>query len=378
MNRIAHVISGLDTGGAEAMLAKLVGGMDRRRFSNTVISLTDRGQLGEQIESMGITVLTLGTRRGRPDVSALPRLIGLLKTLKPDIVQSWLYHADFLSTVAVKLSGLPILIWNVRCSDMDLTRYSFFTRWVRRILARWSTTPSALVVNSVAGRLQHERLGYHPRRWAIIPNGFDTERFRPDLGTRFSIRSEWHVSDDTVVIALVARVDPMKDHPTFLDAAQHVVMARRNVCFVLVGKDTQKLASAIAGKGLEHHFLVLGYRNDVERLFPAMDILCLSSAFGEGFPNVLGEAMASGVPCVSTDVGDARIIIGDTGCVVPARDSVSLARAVIDLIDRGPLNRAKLGVRARARIETEYSISKIVDQYSAFYTEISSCPSSVL
>ena len=370
MIRIVHVISDLDTGGAEMMLTKLVGAMDRARLSNTVISLTDRGQLGEQIESSGVAVHTLGMKRGRPDIFALPRLIRLFKTLEPTIVQSWLYHADLLSTVAVKFSGSPILVWNVRCSDMDLKRYPPLTRWVQRVLAWWSATPAAVIVNSEAGKQEHERLGYRPRRWDVIPNGFDTQRFHPDSSVRVSFRKEWHVPEDTVIVALVARVDPMKDHDTFLNAAQEVSKARQNVCFLLVGKDTQTLAPAVAAKGLTDQVRLLGYRSDIECLLPGVDVVCLSS-IGEGFPNVLGEAMACGIPCVSTDVGDARSIIGDTGLVVPVRDPASLAHAIIDLIDRGPAAREHLGRAARARIETEYSLARIVDRYTALYSDLS-------
>ncbi len=354
------------------MLAKLVGAMDRDRFSNTVVSLTDRGQLGEQIESSGAAVHTLGMKRGRPDIFALPRLIRLLNTLNPTIVQSWLYHADLLSTLAVKFSGLPILVWNVRCSDMDLKRYPPLTRWVQRVLAQWSATPAAVIVNSEAGKQQHERLGYRPRRWEVIPNGFDTQRFRPNSSVRLSLRKEWHIPDDAVIVALVARVDPMKDHATFLDAAQEVSKTRQNARFLLVGKDTETLAPAVAAKGLTDLVRVLGYRSDIECLLPGVDVVCLSSAFGEGFPNVLGEAMACGIPCVSTDVGDARSIIGDTGLVVPARAPASLAHAIIDLIDRGPAAREHLGRAARARIETEYSLARIVDRYTALYSELNS------
>lgn len=376
MIRIVHVISSLDTGGAEVMLAKLVGAMDRRRFSNTVISLTDRGQLGGQIESFGVAVHPLGMKRGRPDIFALPRLIRLFNSLNPTIVQSWLYHADLLSALAVKFSSSPILVWNVRCSDMDLNRYRPLTRWVQRVLAWWSVTPAAVVVNSEAGKQQHERLGYRPRRWDVIPNGFDTQRFRPDTSLRLPFRQEWKVPQDAVIVALVARVDPMKDHATFLAAAQEVARARHDVYFLLVGKDTQALAPAVAAKGLTDQVRLLGYRSDIECLLPGVDVACLSSAFGEGFPNVLGEAMACGIPCVSTDVGDARSIVADTGLVVPARDPTSLAHAIIGLIDRGPAEREHLGRAARTRIETKYSLARIVDRYTALYSDLSSNDSS--
>ena len=373
MIRLAHIVSDLDVGGAEVMLAKLVGGMDRARFSNTVISLTDEGQLGERIASSGVAVHTLGMKRGRPDIRALPRLIRLLKGIQPTIVQSWLYHADFLSTLAVKLAGSPILIWNVRCSDMDLTRYSPLTRWVQWTLAKSSRVPVAVVVNSEAGKQQHEQVGYRPRRWVVIPNGFDIEQFRPDPRARLTLRSEWQIPESAVIVALVARVDPMKDHATFLKAAQLVAQARQDVYFVLAGKDTMTLASAVADKALASQTRLLGYCSRMECVLPGVDLMCLSSAFGEGFPNVLGEAMACGIPCIATDVGDARSIIGETGTVVPPRDPARLASAIIDMAGRGLAERQQLGRRARERIEDVYSLPKIIDRYMALYSEVATC-----
>lgn len=371
MIRIVHVISDLDTGGAEAMLAKLVQGMDRARFTNTVISLTNRGQLAEQIESLGVAVHTLGMRRGWPDLSALPRLIRLLRTLKPTLVQSWLYHADLLSLLAVKWLGHPLLLWNLRCSDMDLTKYRPLTRWVQRVLAWWSAAPAVIVVNSEAGKQAHERLGYHPRRWEAIPNGFDLDQFRPDVKLRGMRRQEWRVPDDAVVIALVARVDAMKDHATFLEGACQITQARHRAYFMLIGKDTELLAGTVVTMGLTERVHLLGYRRDVSSLLPGMDIVCLSSAFGEGFPNVLGEAMACGIPCVSTDVGDARSIIANTGLVVPPRSPSSLANALIELIDRGPAVRAELGRSARQRVASEYSLQHIIVRYEKLYLDLS-------
>ena len=370
MIQVVHVISDLDAGGAEVMLAKLVGRMDRNKFSNSVVSLTDCGPVGKQIESLGVAVHTLGMKRGQPGVGAVFRLIRLLRTLKPAIVQSWLYHADILSTVTARFSRSPILIWNVRCSDMDLNKYPPLTRLVQRVLAWWSAVPAAVIVNSEAGKRQHERLGYQPRRWDVIPNGFDTQRFRPDSSLRLVCRKEWQVADDAVVVALVARVDPMKDHATFLKAAQQIVRARDNAYFILVGRGTETLSSDVAAKGLRGRVRLLGYRDDVEHLLPGADVACLSSAFGEGFPNVLGEAMACGIPCVSTDVGDARKIIGATGRIVPVCDPTGLANAVIDLIDRGRAERESLGSAARERIEAEYSLSAVVDRYCALYSEL--------
>jgi glycosyltransferase involved in cell wall biosynthesis len=370
MIRLVHVISDLDAGGAEVMLAKLVGAMDRSRFENVVVSLTDRGDVGGAIEAAGIPVLGLGMRRGGAALGALPRLIGMLRASRPALVQSWLYHADLAALLATRLAGRPPIVWNVRCSDMDLRRYARRTRFIVAALARCSRVPAAVVVNSRSGQAQHERLGYRPRRWVLIPNGFDLERFRPEPTAGPKLRGELGLPDDAVVIALVARVDPMKDHEGFLAAARRVTAARASARFVLVGRGTEALAPRIDALGLRETVLTLGYRDDTDRLLPGADVACLSSTWGEGFPNVLGEAMACGVPCVTTDVGDAGAIVGDTGLVVPPGDPDALARALTALIDRGPAARAALGGAARARVAARYALPAIVLQYQALYTSL--------
>ena len=370
MIRILHVISDLDAGGAEVMLAKVVAGMDRARFASCVVSLTDQGQLGESIRSSGVPVHCLNMRRGWPDPRALPRLVRLLKTFQPTLVQCWLYHADLLSMIAARMAGSMPLVWNIRCSDMELEHYRPQTRLVRRVLSLCSGVPLAVVVNSLSGQRQHQRLGYRPRRWEVIPNGFDMDRFRPDRSIGPKLREELGLAEDTVLLALVARVDPMKDHTTFLAAARQVATARANAHFLLAGKDTQTLAPRVAELGLAGRMHLLGLRRDIEKIIPGVDIACLSSAFGEGFPNVLGEAMAAGIPCITTDVGDARAIIAHTGAVVPPRDPQALAKAMIDFIDRGAKFRHDLGQAARVRIETEFSLSNIIALYETLYESL--------
>jgi glycosyltransferase involved in cell wall biosynthesis len=253
---------------------------------------------------------------------------------------------------------------------MDFRHYPRQTRWIVKVLAICSRMPDAVVVNSHAGQRLHERVGYKPRRWEIIPNGFDLARFRPDPAARQRLRRELGLPSDTVVVAQVARVDPMKNQATFLKAAGMVLGKRRDVHVVLIGKDTRTLASSVAEQGWTERVHLLGLRTDVDRLLPGADLFCLSSAFGEGFPNVLGEAMACGVPCVTTDVGDARLLVGETGIVVPLRDPAALAGAMLDLIDRGPAGRAVLGQAARARIEKEYALPGIIERYQALYEDL--------
>lgn len=367
---VVHVITDLMTGGAEMALARLIGGMDQRRFRSSVVSLTGKDELGADIEAMGVPVHALGMRRGRTSLPALLRLARLLRELRPALLQTWLYHADLAGTIAAWLAGVSPVVWNLRCSDMDLAHYSPVTRWTVRALALGSRMPAAVVVNSDAGRTLHQRAGYKPRRWEVIANGFDLERFRPDREARRRLTRDLGIDEDAVLVANVARVDPMKDHAGLLEAAARVAAERREAHFLLIGAGTAALAPAVSARGLHGRVHLLGPRRDVERILPGVDMLCLSS-LSEGFPNALGEAMACGVPCVTTDAGDCRQIVGDTGLVVPRRDPAALAGAVLALIDRGRQARAEMGLAARARIAASYSSSATVDKYQQLYGELS-------
>jgi glycosyltransferase involved in cell wall biosynthesis len=368
--RVVHIITGLGRGGAEGSLTGVVARLDPARFHNTVVSLTDEGAFGARIRAAGIEVHSLGLRRGLVDPRGLVRLAMLLRALNPDLVQTWMYHADLLGLLASGLAGRPPVVWNVRCSNMEFRRYSRLTRMVVWTLARLSLWPAAVVVNSRAGQFVHESLGYRPRRWAPIPNGFDAEKLRPDAEAPARLRASLKIARDTVVIGHVARVDPMKDHAGFLEAAVRVAVVRPLAHFVLVGTGTQALAPLANRLGLEARIHLLGERDDIAGLMPGFDVLCLSSAFGEGFPNVLGEALACGVPCVTTDVGDAAAIVQDCGRVVRPSDPSALAAALLDLIDLGAGARAELGRAGRQRILEIYSMSSVVGSYERLYKDL--------
>ncbi len=300
--KILHLITGLERGGAETMLAKLVRQMAPDRFESVVVSLGVEGSVGRELRQAGIAVHALDMRRSLPSLAAFLRLLRIIRRERPALLQTWLYHADLVGLLAAALTpGLPLL-WNLRCSDMELANYSRRTAWVRGILARCSHRPTAVIVNSAAGQRVHAALGYRPRRWELIPNGFDTARFRPDAAARADWRRRLGIGEGETLIGMVARVDPMKDHATFLAAAARLAAARGDVRFALVGRGTEALRpeAPLAGR-----LQALGEQSDVAAILPAFDLLVLSSAFGEGFPNVIGEAMASGVCCIASDVGDA-------------------------------------------------------------------------
>jgi len=372
--KIVHLITDLDTGGAEVMLAKLLANMDSEQFANAVISLTDHGTLGEQVVELGVPVFVLGMRHGLPDPRGIGRLVKLLRQEKPDILQTWLYHADLLGTIGAWLARVPALCWNIRCSDMDMRHYSRLSRVVLRILTWLSRRPDAVIVNSQTGKQLHEDLGYSPRRWETIPNGFDLERLHPDPAVHESLREELALPPQTVLIGVVARYDPMKDHQMFLHAARKLTAEWDDVHFVLAGRDVERLAGLVDELELDARVHLLGERSDIPRIMAALDILSMSSAFGEGFPSVVGEAMACGVPCVVTDVGDAANIVGETGSVVPPRDPDKMAGAWQQLLSMPAEKRKALGQLARGRIEELFSIQSITQRYESLYRGIGSKP----
>ena len=375
--QVMHVVTSLNVGGAETVLARLVAGDAAGAVSHGVVSLKPGGALRARLESDGISVRDLGVERNRDTPGGLARLAAAIRDARPAVVHSWLYHADLLATLALALSGrrrATRLVWGVRCSDMDMRRYARGSRLVLTLLPRLSSRVDLVLCNSEAGRAVHERLGYRPARWRVVPNGVDVERFRPRPDERAAIRAELGLNDEQFVVGMCARVDPMKDHATFVKAAAAFAGTAPEARFVLIGGGTDEPGSAlermIAAAGLSGRFVRLGLREDIPLLHAALDVATLSSAFGEGFPNVLAEAMACGVPCAATDVGDSAAIVGSTGFVVPPRDPEALAAAWAELRSEGRDARAARGAEARRRIAERYGLAAMIDAYRTLYGEL--------
>jgi len=375
---VAHVIVGLGTGGAELMLLKLLRYTDRATFTPAVYSLRPIGDsIPRAMDSLGITVTSLGMRRELPDPTAIVRLATLLRSTQPDLVQTWMYHADFVGGIAAKLASrsLPV-VWNLRATNPQAAFIRPRTRYIARMCARMSGwLPEQIICCSNEARRVHSSLGYRESKIHVIPNGFDVEVFRPDWEARSAVRAELGIPDTTWVIGMVARFDPHKDHRTFINAAAMLLARHKDVRFVLCGPlvsaENRELREWIDAAGLGANCHLLGVRHDVARVTAALDIATLSSA-EEGFPNVLGEAMACGVPCVATDVGDSAYLIGDTGRIVPRQNPEALAGAWYDCIAMGRPRLQALGQRARRRIEEEFSIETVARAYEDVYRFIAS------
>jgi len=373
--KVVHVISGLGQGGAETMLYKLLGALDRQCFETQVISLLDYGVLGPRIQALGISVFALGMRPGIPDPRGILKLARLLRLLKPDLVQTWMYHADLAGGIAARLAGTPRLVWNIRQSDLDPRRAKRSTRAAVRAaawLSRW--LPDHILCCSERARDIHAALGYRTDRLEVIPNGFDLHAFRPDAHARAMLRAELSVAPSTPLIGLVARFDPQKDHAGFLQAAAALAEQNPQCAFLLCGTgvtwDNPALAGPIRAAGIAGQCHLLGPRGDMPAINAALDIGVCASAYGEGFPNSVGEAMACGVPCVVTDVGDSATIVGDTGHVVPPRDPSALTVALAELLRLDPATRQALGTAAQRRIAQHYALERIAERYTDCYLRL--------
>lgn len=369
--RILHLITGLSTGGAEMMLYKLLSATDRIRFKPVVISLTDIGPVGEKIQAMGVPVHALGMSRGVPNPAGIFTLARWLWQAKPDLIQTWMYHADLVGGLAARFAGNIPVVWGIHHSNLDSEGNKRTTIWTVKTCARFSHWLSVKIVCcSEASRRVHTPLGYDPDRMVVIPNGFDLNLFKPDLEGGDLVRQELGIHKDTILVGMAGRFDPQKDHLNFIKAAVLLQKDIPDVEFLLCGDDitweNQKLSKWIDGTGLSKYFHLLGRRNDIPGIMTALNIGS-SSSYGEGFSNVVGEAMACGTPCVVTDVGDSALIVGDTGIVVPPKDPDAMSLAWKKLIKIGKDKRQKLGHDARLRIRENCSLPAVVKRYEELY-----------
>ena len=353
------------------MLYKLLSRMNSDEFDSEVISLTDAGPVADKIRMLGVPVHALGMKRGKPSPVALIKLSLLLRQTKPDLVQTWLYHSDLIGGLAAKLAGSDKIFWSIRQSNIDADSNKRSTIWIARACAKLSSwLPDKIICCSHAALESHVALGYSIEKILVIPNGFDLDAFQPDQDARKSVRKELGLDEKTCLVGLVARFDPQKDHQNFIQAAGLIRKNDTSTHFMLCGDgindENVQLTQWIKQAGLEECFHLLGIRNDVPRLVAALNV-AVSSSLGEGFPNVVGEAMACAVPCVVTDVGDSALIVGDAGSVVTAKDPEALAAAINELLQASPEFREGLGKKARLRVKNNYSLESVVKKYEAVF-----------
>lgn len=369
--RVVHVIAGLGDGGAEMVLARLVGA--DRGHEHVVVSLTDEGRHGPTLRAAGVAVHALGQRRGRFSPAAWLRLVRLLRALRPDVVQTWMYHADLLGGTAARAAGVRAVVWGVHSVGVD----SPSTRLVVRLCALLSRlVPRRIVCVSQEGARLHGRLGYARDRLVVIPNGYDTAALAPDPAAREALRREWGCGPRTAVLGLLARWNVLKDHATLLAAFAGLAAPEGVDCRLVLaggGMDggNSELADLISRHGLTGRVALLGPRTDAAAVMSALDVHVLSSRV-EAFPNVVAEAMCCGTPCVVTDVGDAALIVGRTGWVAPPGDPAALAAAMREaLAERADADAwSRRRQAARERIVANFGLSTVVESYARLWSEV--------
>lgn len=365
--RVAHVVVSLGVGGAETMLVGTALASRARGDQPIVVCLSERGPLAQPLERAGIRVHDLGARSALGAVYVPWRLARLLRAERIDLVQTWMYHADLLGGLAGRMAHRPV-VWGIQSGRMTGAKRT--TAALRRVCALVSRRlPAAIICCGNSARQAHLDLGY-PTEMAVVPNACDTEAFRPDPDARASVREELGLTDADRVVGMVARVDPLKDHATLLEAMGRVARDRTDAHLVLVGAGTdranQLLVSQAGAAGLAGRSHLLGQRSDVARLVNGLDVFVLSSR-SEGLPLVLAEAMAAGVPCVTTDVGDCAAVVGETGRVVAVGDAHAMATAIGELLDAPAHEVDERRAAARRRAVDRYSLDAAVQEYRAIW-----------
>ena len=372
--KVIHIITGLSVGGTEIMLSKILGKTNRNTFNPIVISLRGEGLIYKNIQSLGIQVVNLGMGTGIKSFLRFIELIKYLKNESPDIIQTWMYHADLLGGLCGRMVGIRRILWNIRNTRLGL-KYNRLTTLIIvklcALLSHW--IPIKIISCSQAARDVHVKMGYARDRFVIIPNGVDSSIFRPNARARDDIRKELSINPHTPLVGLIARYAPIKDHQTFFKAAGMLSRINPDVHFLLCGEGMTGENKEVVAKINEYDIVkqvhLLGTRRDVAAITSALDI-AVSSSVGEAFPNVVAEAMSCGVPCVATNVGDSALIIGDTGIIVPSANPRHLADAILELLKLPREERRKMGERARQRIQDNFEISKTVTAYENLYQEI--------
>lgn len=361
---IFFLIRGLTHGGAQRQLTELVKGMDTTRHQVTVATFYDGGALRSEIENIkGVRVVSLG-KKGRWDL--LPfvwRLRRVVREAKPDILHGYMGNANELCSLMAWLCG-GRAVWGLRMSDRDDSRYDWLSKWSWRTGAWFSKSAAVIIANSHSGKRDYIARGYCGDHMIVVHNGIDIGRFRPDPAVGREMRREWKIADDQRLVGLVGRLDPQKDHPNFLRAAALVSKQRPNVRFICIGNGTDEYRDelkALADKlGLKERVIFTPASNNVLGVYNALDLATLPSANGEGFANVVGEAMSCGIPVVVTDAGDSALIVQEKEQIVPIRQPEALAAAWLRVLDLPPDERARLGARQRARIEESFQVRHLV------------------
>jgi glycosyltransferase involved in cell wall biosynthesis len=362
--KVVFLVRDLNYGGAQRQLVTLVKNIDKELFDVTLLYFYVGGLLLQDLQNTDCRVVCL-EKTGRWDILGFFfRLLDQLKISQPDILHGYLGESNIVSILVKPFFPSTQIIWGIRASNMPIDQYGLVGRTLAQLEIFLSAFTDLIIVNSHCGRDHCLSQGYAAAKMVVISNGIDTEKFQPDLLTGAKVRAEWGVAETTTLVGLVGRLDPMKDHPTFLTAAAQLASTRQDLQFVCVGVGSAEYAAELVqlaqDLGIADRVIWAGGRSDMSAVFNALNLVCSASAYGEGFPNIIGEAMACGVPCVVTDVGDSAWIVGDLGSVVPPQNAealkIALAKSIEQSIQFDRANSAEI----RQRIIDRFSTGQLV------------------
>jgi glycosyltransferase involved in cell wall biosynthesis len=353
--RLAFLVRSLDYGGAQRQLVTLAKALDKSRFEISVLTFYAGQALEQELDGAGVRVISL-EKSGRWDLFPfLLRLLQHTKRLRPDIIHGYLDIPNLLALL-LKPFVRARVVWGVRASRMELRDYNWLLRLAARLERSLARFPDLIIVNSVAAREHHIAQGFPEHRLVMIPNGVDTEVFKPNMEARAKLRGEWGVAENTCLIGTVGRIDPVKDLPSLLRAAAIVSPQRPDARFICVGTGAagyaQQLRTLTADLGLTDRVIWVEARSDIPAVYNSLDLI-VSSSRSESFPNAIAEAMACGVPCVVTNVGDSARLVGDCGIVVPPENPAWLATGILAAI------RTEAGNNGRSRIIEHFGVGRL-------------------
>lgn len=367
--KIVHIIIGLDVGGAELMLKRLVLNSQKKGiFQHEVISLTNLGTIGCFLKESGIPVYELNMNSIFSLFKVYFYLVKILKKIKPDVVQTWMYHSDFIGGLAAKSIGINNIIWGIRNTELD-SNSGIIKKTIRKSCALLSyKIPKKIICVANKAKTSHENIGYCEEKMLVIPNGFDIHRFNVNNELRYKYRDELKVGHDRLVIGNIGRFTPAKNQVNFIKACLLLLKKGYDFDVIIAGRDISLNNFEIKQLvGDKKNFKVIGEIDQPEKFYNAIDVFCLSS-ITEGFPNVLGEAMATKRICLTTDAGDAKEILGNCGYHINGFTFDEIAKSIeINILSKEHYNLKTIGERARLEVVKKYSLEKIVSDFEKLY-----------
>lgn len=369
---VCHIITSLDVGGAELVLFRLLSAQKENANNISVITLKAGGALALELQRLGFTVHTLNVTGLSSLLLSVFKLAKILKSIQPDIVQSWLYHADFITALSSFYWRAPHYVWGIHTCQLPKGKVA---TWAIMKACAWLShvVPGKIVCVAEAARQLHLTHGYSAEKFVVIPNGFSLSDYKAKPGQRELLRQEFGIAPSAIVVGIVARWHPDKGQDVMLKAISKIQQNYADVIFLMVGRgcdnDNQELVTLKSHCVYPDNILAVGERSDIPAILNSMDIFCMPSRT-EAFPLALGEAMCAALPVVATAVGDVEYMTGNLVGLALPDDADALATRLTQILALTPAQQTELGQALLARVSTLFSIETMVARYQKLYAEL--------